>query len=57
MKDYKVIKLKIKVFSTSKIDELIQDELNKHSRTGWTLDKISTGQFGMFLIFSKPKMM
>ena len=57
MKDYKVVKLKVKVFSTSKIDELLQDELNKHSRTGWTLDQISTGQFGIFLILSKPKMM
>ena len=57
MKDYKVIKVKIKVFSSVKIDELIEDAINKHSRSGWSFEQLTMGQHGIFVVLSKPKMM
>ncbi len=57
MKDYKVIQVKVKVFSSVKIDELIEDAINKHSRSGWSFEQLTMGQHGIFLVLSKPKMM
>jgi hypothetical protein len=56
MKDYKVIPVKYNVFRSNSLATNIEEILNKHSRSGWSLEHVAMGQQGTLVILSKPKM-
>jgi len=57
MKEYKVIRVKFNAFKMKSLPDKITEIINTHSRTGWSLEQLETGQYGIFIVLSKPKMM
>ena len=57
MKEYKVIKIKVNPFMPGKISDKVTEIINTQARSGWVFEQLETGQYGIFLVLSKPKMM